>query len=194
MHIQINGRQIDVGDSLRSHVEERLSERVAKYFDRPVNAAVTFSRDGKDFRVDASLHLSSGLTIQAQVRNAEIYAAFDQSAERLEKQLRRYKRRLRDHHTKAKAPFPVQEVQAYVIAPADEAEDEPADLQPVIVAETRTEIKTLTVGEAVMQLDLLDAPMLLFHNSAHSGLNVVYRRSDGNIGWIDPQNTTPPSS
>lgn len=187
MHIQVHGHQIDVGESLRSHVTERLAERIEKYFDRTVSGQVTFSRDGRLFRAECIVHLSSGLKIAATGKRDEIYAAFDQAVERVEKQLRRYKRRLKDHHERSAAPEPGLSVPAFVIAAESEEEPEPEDLQPVIVAETTAEIRTLTVGEAVMQMDLANAPVLVFRNKAHTGLNVVYRRDDGNIGWVDPQ-------
>ncbi len=188
MQIQVHGHQIDVGDALRSHVIERLTERIEKYFDRTVRGQVTFSRDGRDFRAECVVHLSSGMKLAASGRKDEIYAAFEQAVERIEKQLRRYKRRLKDHHERNNVS-PLESVPAFVIAPEPEDEPEPADLQPIIVAETTAEIRTLTVGEAVMQMDLADAPVLIFRNKAHTGLNVVYRRDDGNIGWVDPQET-----
>lgn len=187
MHIQVHGHQIDVGDALRSHVIERLTERIEKYFDRTVSGQVTFSRDGREFRAECMVHLSSGLKLAATGKRDEIYAAFDQAVERVEKQLRRYKRRLKDHHERAPAIEPFDSVPAFVIAAESEEEPEPEDLQPIIVAETTAELRTLTVGEAVMQMDLANAPVLIFRNKAHTGLNVVYRREDGNIGWVDPQ-------
>jgi ribosomal subunit interface protein len=188
MEIQIHGKQIDVGDALRAHVRERLTHGVAKYFDGSIHAQVTFSRDGPLFRSDSSVHLASGISLQAQAKGNDIYACFDQAADRLEKQLRRYKRRLRDHHNNNKDAVPALTVPSYVIAAEIEEEEEPAGLDPVIVAEMTTELKTLTVGEAVMHLDLSNVPVLVFRNSANSILNVVYRRDDGNIGWVDPHN------
>ncbi|MEM9123187.1 MAG: ribosome-associated translation inhibitor RaiA, partial [Pseudomonadota bacterium] len=161
---------------------------VAKYFDRSVDAHVTFTREGHGFRCETSVHLSSGITMQSHAEAGEIYAAFESATERLEKRLRRYKRRLKDHHNRAKEPVSQVAASAYVIqAEAAQAEvSEPEDLTPIIIAETTADVKTLTVGEAVMQMDLQEAPALLFHNVAHGGLNMVYRRPDGHIGWIDP--------
>ncbi len=187
MHIQIHGHQIDVGDSLRTYVSEKLAERIEKYFDRAVSGQVTFSRDGREFRVECVAHLSSGLKLAATGKKDEIYSAFDQAVERIEKQLRRYKRRLKDHHERAPGAEPGLSVPSFVIAAEPEEQPEPEDLSPVIVAESTAEIRTLTVGEAVMQMDLANAPVLIFRNKAHTGLNVVYRRDDGNIGWVDPQ-------
>ena len=187
MHIQIHGHQIDVGESLRTYVSEKLVERIEKYFDRAVSGQVTFSRDGREFRTECVVHLSSGLKLAAGGRKDEIYSAFDQAVERIEKQLRRYKRRLKDHHDRAATVEPGLSVPSFVIAAEPEEQPEPEDLSPVIVAESTAEIRTLTVGEAVMQMDLANAPVLIFRNKAHTGLNVVYRREDGNIGWVDPQ-------
>lgn len=188
MDIQISGKQIDIGDALREYVADRLNAGVTKYFDRPVNAHIAFTREGQEFGSNVSVHLSSGISLQASGQSGEIYAAFDAAAERLEKRLRRYKRRLKDHHNSNKSPLPAMAAQAYVIQQGDEQDEEPAGLQPVIIAEDTTQIKTLSVGEAVMQMDLQETQVLLFKNAGNDGLNMVYRRPDGNIGWVDPQN------
>ena len=192
MQIQINGKQIDVGEALRAHVSTRLAGAVGKYAERAVDAQVTFSREGSFFKADAQVHLPTGLVAQAKGADADIYAAFEGCAERLEKQLRRYKRRLKDHHAARPAPFEAVAAPAYVIASAGEhAEDaEPETLDPVIVAETTMDIKKISVGEAVMQMELAHATFLMFRNERHGGLNVVFRRDDGNIGWVDPANLT----
>ena len=189
MRIQVSGKHIDIGDALRSHVEERLADSVGKYFDRPVEALVTFSRDRHEFVADSSVHLPTGLTVQATSRADEVYAAFDGAVGRMEKQLRRYKRRLRDHH-RNRAPIESGDASAYVIAGGQDREeaDEPETLQPVIVAETQTRVPNLSVGEAVMHMELAGASVLVFRNDSHGGVNVVYLRDDGNIGWIDPRN------
>lgn len=189
MHLQITGKQIDIGDALRSHVEERLATTVEKYFDRAIDGAVVFSRHGAFIRCDSSVHFGSGLTAQASGEAADAYPCFDQALERLEKRLRRYKRRLRDHNSKSKAErLEFLSANAYVLAAEEEHHEEPAPEQhPIVVAETKMDIATLTVGEAVMRLDLSDQSAMLFRNRAHGGLNLVYRRNDGNIGWVDPQ-------
>ena len=186
MQIQINGKQIDVGDALRTHVEARLDGAVDKYADRAVDAHVTFSREGSFFKADAQVHLPTGLVVQATGSDAEIYAAFENCVERIEKQLRRYKRRLKDHHAERREPVDSVPAAAYVIAAGDHA-DEPDTLDPVIVAEMTMPIRTISVGEAVMQMELAHASFLMFRNERHGGLNVVYRREDGNIGWVDPE-------
>lgn len=189
MRVQVNGKQIDVGDSLRAHVNERILEVVGKYSERPVEAIVTFSKDGHEFVADTSIHLSTGLTAQAKGRANDIYGSFDGSAERIEKQLRRYKRRLKDHHHKREIPVEGFEAPSYIIESGSEQADavEPDSLQPIIIAEMSTKIQSLSVGEAVMQMELAHAPLLVFRNDANGGVNVVYKREDGNIGWIDPR-------
>jgi ribosomal subunit interface protein len=195
MQIQINGKQIDVGDALRTHVSTRLDAAVGKYADRAVDASVTFSRDGAFFKADAQVHLPTGLVAQAKGSDADIYAAFEGCAERIEKQLRRYKRRLKDHHAARPGPIEAMAAPAYVIAGEDHAEDaEPATLDPVIVAEMTVDIKKMSVGEAVMQMELAHAPFLMFRNERHGGLNIVHRREDGAIGWIDPETLTAPAA
>lgn len=186
MHLNITGKQIDIGSALRTHVEARMAQTVAKYFDRTVDGAVTFVRDGFEYRADCALHLASGLHLQAQGRSTDIYASFDAAAERMEKRLRRYKSRLRDHHGGARGEIATSDARERIIASDDADGTEPAPLNPVVVSESTLQLRTLTVGEAVMQLDLTDKPAVVFRNSAHGEINVVYRRSDGNIGWIDP--------
>lgn len=190
MHIQVNGKHIDVGDALRGHVEDRIEAAVGKYSDRPVNATVTFSRDRHIFKCDASVHLATGLTAQAHASADEIYAALDQGVERIEKQLRRYKRRLKDHHNKRQHdPIAAMAAQSYVLENREEddsADEAGGEALPPIVAETRMDIQSLSVGEAVMQMELASKPFLMFRNDANGRLNVVFHREDGNIGWIDP--------
>lgn len=189
MRFQIHGKQMDVGDALRSHVEAQLAEMISKYSSRATEAVVTFSRDRYEFLSDATVHLSTGLTCQAKSHAADVYESFEAVLEKMETQLRRYKRRLKNHHTFRKNPVESQEATTYVLSgDAHDAEaDEPESLQPVIVAETQTPVASLSVGEAVMQMELSHANMLVFRNDAHGGVNVVYRRDDGNIGWIDPR-------
>ena len=190
MEIRISGKQIDVGDALRTHVEDNMVAAVGKYFDRPVNANVVFSRNGHEFKCDSSVHLSTGLTAQAHAQNGDIYVAFEQATGRIEKQLRRYKRRLKDHHHNRQKPIEMIEAQAYVLRGHDEETDtgEVNGMQPVIIAEMATDIKSLTVGEAVMQMELTHSQFLMFKNDANGRINIVFQRDDGNIGWIDPAN------
>jgi ribosomal subunit interface protein len=189
MQVTVTGKQIDVGDSLRGHVEAATIAVVDKYFGRAIEAHVVFSRERHVFVSDISVHAGRGLLVQCQGRSEDAYAAFDGAADRLEKQLRRYKRRLRNHHKGAKTgEEPEAQLSAtdYVLAHGDEAEVASDKDQPLIIAEMRTGIPQLSVSEAVMRLDLAELPALLFRNSKHGSLNMVYRRRDGNVGWIDP--------
>jgi ribosomal subunit interface protein len=186
---QISGRQIDIGDALQTHVKDEIGAIASKYAGRPTDATVTFARDAHEYVCEAVIHLSTGLTASAKAHATEIYAAFDACASKMEKQLRRYKRRLKDHHRERPQPVELLGASSYILAAsADTEEDEPESLQPMIIAEMETKIPSLSVGEAVMQMELAGAPLLVFRNEGHSGVNVVYRRDDGNIGWIDPRN------
>jgi len=188
MRIQVNGKQMDVGAALTTHVEDRLTDTVSKFSTNAVEAIVTFSKDRYEHVCDISVHLSTGLTTKAQGRSkGDVYDSFDGGLSRMEKQLRRYKRRLKDHHKERSDPIEMIGVSSYVIETnSDDDVEEPESLQPVIVAEMETALKSLSVGEAVMQMELDGAPVLVFRNDAHGGVNVVYQREDGNIGWVDP--------
>jgi ribosomal subunit interface protein len=190
MRYQISGKQIDIGEALQTHVKAELGEVVDKYAQRPTEAVIVFSRNAHEYVCEAVIHLSTGLTAQAKGHAAEIYAAFESCREKMDKQLRRYKRRLRDHHRDRTAPVEFDASSTYILAAAVEHEEEDAEasLTPVVIAEMETKIPSITVGEAVMQLELAGQKMLVFRNEGHGGVNVVYRRDDGNIGWIDPRN------
>ncbi len=188
MRYQISGKQIDIGDALQVHVKDSLGAAVQKYAERPTDAQVIFSRSGHEHVCEASVHLSTGLTASAKATDHEIYASFDKCCEKMEKQLRRYKRRLKDHHIARSEPVETFVGSSYILAGSEGADDaEPDSLQPIIIAEMETKIPSLSVGEAVMQMELAGAPVLIFRNEGHDGLNVVYRREDGNVGWIDPR-------
>lgn len=187
MRYQISGKQIDIGEALQSHVKTELSTIVDKYAQRPTDAHVIFSKNASEYACEAIVHLSTGLTAQAKAKSHEIYAAFDSCCDKMEKQLRRYKRRLKDHHRDRIEPVELIGASSYILASdLDDQESEPDTLQPVIVAEMETRIPSLSVGEAVMQMELAGAPVLVFRKDGQDGLNVVYRRDDGNIGWINP--------
>ncbi len=189
MRYQISGKQIDIGEALQTHVKDSLGSVVGKYAERPTDANVIFSRSGAEYVCEATVHLSTGLTASAKGVAHEIYAAFEKTADKMEKQLRRYKRRLKDHHRERAQPVDVFGAATYILASSEtENEDaEPETLQPIIVAEMETKIPSLSVGEAVMQMEIAGAPLLVFRNEGHDGVNVVYRREDGNVGWIDPR-------
>ena len=190
MRYQITGKQIDVGEALQSHVKSELGEVAEKYMQRPTDAQITFSRDAHEFICEATVHLSTGLTASAKGHAKEIYAAFDAAREKMDKQLRRHKRRLKDHHRDRAEPVEFEAAGLYVLA-SEEDDDtgETHEGAPMIVAEMETKVPTLSVGEAVMQMELSDASLLVFRNEKHGGVNVVHRREDGNVGWIDPRNS-----
>ena len=187
MRYQITGKQIDVGNALQTHVETELGSILDKYAGRPTDANIVFSKSGHEYVCEAVVHLSTGLTAQAKSHATEIYAAFDGCSEKMDKQLRRYKRRLKDHHKERVEPVELSDAGSYILASTDESDDAQGDaVSGMIVAEMEMKIQSLSVGEAVMQMELADKPMLVFRNEKHNGINVVFRREDGNIGWVDP--------
>jgi ribosomal subunit interface protein len=187
MQILTTGKNLDIGDSLRGRIEERLSNDAARYFDGVVRCHVTVEKQRGYFRTECTLHLSTGLTLQAHGEGADAYASADSAVDRLERQLKRYKRRLKNHHNDRREPVSSSSAPTFVLASAEENESgEQTDLAPVVIAESSSQIVELTVGEAVMQLDISGLPFVLFRNGRHGGLNIVYRREDGHIGWIDP--------
>ena len=187
MRYQISGKQIDIGEALQTHVKSELEETLSKYAGRPTEAQVVFSRSGHEHVCETVVHLSTGLTAQASGHATEIYAAFDKSLEKMDKQLRRYKRRLKDHHAGRSQPVELSAAGSYILEPKDDSDEDAQDnVSAMIVAEMETTIPSLSVGEAVMQMELASAPVLVFRNEKHKQINVVYRRDDGNIGWIDP--------
>lgn len=188
MRYQISGKQIDIGEALQTHVKTELGEILSKYAGRPTEAMVTFSKSGHEYVCETIVHLSTGLNASATGKSTEIYGAFDSSLEKMDKQLRRYKRRLKDHHRDRSQPVELSDAGSYILESRDESEDSEQDtINAMIVAEVETKIPSLSVGEAVMQMELANAPVLVFRNEKHKGINVVYRRDDGNIGWIDPR-------
>ncbi len=191
MEIQVSGKNIDLGDALQAHVAGRLSEGVQKYFGNGAEAIVTFSRERHLVECEMTAHLYSGVFLAAHGDGGDAYAAFETALEKLEKRVRRYKRRLKNHHANGKEPLPFEQAAYYTLAPLPEESDDDAgaessDLAPVVVAENMTAVREMTVGSAVMQLDLAESPVIVFKNAAHGRVNVVYRRRDGHIGWIDP--------
>lgn len=186
MQISVVGKHIDIGNALKGHIETNLSETIGKYVSRPAQAHIVLSREGSEFRCDCVVHLDSGIMLRSTGSSGDIYASYEEAAERIAKRVRRYKRRLKNHHNPKNEAKNLAALD-YVIAAKDDAREETDDAQPVIVAETVTQIRQLSVGDAVMQLDLADAPVIVFRREVGGELNVVYRRPDGNIGWIDPQ-------
>lgn len=191
MDIQITGKNMELGDALQTHVQKRLSDGVTKYFERGAEALATFSKERHMVDCEVTAHLASGVFLAAHGQGGDAYAAFEGALEKLEKRVRRYKRRLKNHHVNGKPALPAETASYYTLAPlADESDDDriayDQDPTPVVVAESSTVLREMTVGAAVMQLDLAEAPALVFKNAAHGRINVVYRRRDGHVGWIDP--------
>jgi ribosomal subunit interface protein len=185
MQVQITGKNLNVGYSLTKHIEERLQQIAERYFDGSLRARVTVEKERAMFVTDCNLHLTTGLLLQANGNAAEALPSFEQAATHLEKQLRRYKNRLKNHHKSRAQPVVSFEAQSFVIAAPDESEQEPADLNPVVIAESPTSVPELSVGEAVMQLDISTIPFVVFKSARDGCINLVYRRQDGNIGWLD---------
>jgi len=189
MTIRVSGKSISVGEALRDRVSARTNEVLKKYFDGNYSGHLTLSKDGFGFRTDCALHLDSGVTLEADSTAADAYVSADQALLQIEKRLRRYKSRLKDRsarkaHAAARAEF---DIPSYVIeAPAPDSDDEIAAYNPVIIAESTTALRSLSVSEAVMELDLTGAPVIVFRHGSTGRVNVIYRRADGNVGWVDP--------
>jgi ribosomal subunit interface protein len=187
MKVLVTGKNLDVGAALRGHVEARVSEVAERYLDAAVKAHVVVEKLRGRFISDCSLRLSTGLVLQAHGEHTEAMASFEAAASHLERQLRRYKQRLKKHHRARPEPLRSEQAASFVIAAAEDDEDTAAqDLNPAVVAETPHSVPELSVGEAVMKLDISTVPFVLFRNARGGQLNVVYRRPDGHIGWVDP--------
>lgn len=195
MHIQIVGKGLDLSDALRERIETRITDGVAKYFNRPGEATIAVTRNNRQFNLRCSLHLPSGAMFQTNGEGGDAYMACDEAMEKMEKRLRRYKRKLKDHGPGRKAApepeeFPVRVFESRIDGAAfsdeDEDEDEAAEAEPVIIAESTGELRVMPVGMAVLEMNLSDTPFMLFRNAGHGEVNIVYRRPDGHIGWLDP--------
>jgi len=187
MNITVSGKQVDLSDALRTRVSDHLDVIASKYFDHALEAQVTFGRARSFFTCDINVHAGRGLTLRGEGEAADANTAFDDAAEHIAKRLRRYRRRVNEHARDSANRDRPEAARQYVLRQEDgSAECGNGEAQATIVAEDTTEISLLTVSEAVMLMDLADQPAMMFRNKASGGLNVVYRRSDGNIGWIDP--------
>jgi ribosomal subunit interface protein len=204
MTLRISGKSISVGDALRDRVSERTDEVLRKYFDGNYSGHITLSKDGFGFRTDCALHLDSGITLEADSNAADAYVSADQALAQIEKRLRRYKSRLKDRSARkthaaaaalAEMTAPTLDAPSYVIeAPASEDEDDGVDgYNAVIIAEATTSLKRLSVSEAVMELDLTGAACIVFQHGGSGRVNIIYRRPDGNVGWVDPPAINPGS-
>lgn len=196
MQVHVTGKHVDVGEALRTRVTDELSTSISKYFDRTGGGAdVVVSREGSAFKVDCAVTLASGQQLTTHGVGSDAHLAFDAALEKMSKRIRRYKNRIKSHHGQAMAKQA--ETTAYYViqAPEDDEEEEAVEAadthfaEPMIIAETEKPVRSMTVSMAVMELDLTEAQTIVFRNAAHGGLSVVYRRPDGNIGWIDPERT-----
>ncbi|TVR06037.1 MAG: ribosome-associated translation inhibitor RaiA [Salinarimonadaceae bacterium] len=191
MTLRISGKNMDIGDALRTHVQGRVDAALAKYFDGAVNGHVTFEPEGSGYRSECVLHLATGVTLESIGAAQEAYAAFDQTATRIEKRLRRHKRRLNDRSSgNGRAPDILAASYSVIESPAydEAAEEEETDgeFHPVVIHESTRSLLRLSVSEAVVELDLTGAPCMVFQHAGTGRVNIVYRRTDGAIGWVDP--------
>lgn len=184
MGLRISGKHMEVGDAFRTRIEGRIGDIVSKYFDGGFSGNVVTEKSGSRFTADCTIHLDTGMALQATGEAQEAVAAFEAAAERLEKRMRRYKRRLKSHTNNSVDAI---DISYAVVAPvAEDDEEVPEDYAPAIVAETTMALKTMSVASAVIELDTRESPVVVFRNAGNDRVNIVYRRADGNIGWIDP--------
>lgn len=191
MTFRVSGKNIDVGDALRTRVSTRIAEAVDKYFNGGYSGHVTVGKEAFGFRTECVVHLDSGIILQSDAMAGDAYSSADQAAERIEKRLRRYKHRLKDRHAArangrhADAPSTI-DAPSYVIEAPQEEAAEDAEFDPVIIAESTTVLRSMSVSDAVQELDMTGGPVVVFRHAGHGRINLVYRRPDGHIGWIDP--------
>lgn len=190
MTLRISGKHMDIGDAFRIRIEERIADTVKKYFDGGYSGKITVEKAGSRFVADCIVYLDSGTALQATGEAQDPQLAFEAAAERVEKRLRRYKRRLKSHQTAGSNGVFDDVSYRVVAAMPDEDEDIPEDYAPTIVAETSVSLRSMSVASAVIELDLKDSPVFVFRNAGNEQVNIVYRRPDGNIGWIDPSIVT----
>ncbi len=184
MGLRISGKNMDVGDALRQKAEEHFEMAVAKYFDGGYDGHLILEREGNGYRAESVVHLDTGVVLQAGAVAGDAISAYEEMAGHIEKRLRRYKRKLKSHRRKPETN--ILEAQAYILASPDSDEELDEDFSPPIIAENTSSLRQMSVGEAVMELDLAQSDVVVFRHAGHGGVNVVYRRADGNIGWIDP--------
>jgi ribosomal subunit interface protein len=188
MTLRVSGKNLAIGESLRQHALEKIEALIGRYFDGSFSGHVVIAPEGSGYRADCTIHLSSGMTLQAEGKAQAPYTSIDHAVDRVERRLRRYKRRLKEHHAAADGAEETPSVVAnYVIEAPDETVEAPADFAPVIVAEGSARLKSLSVASAVLELDLTGAPVVVFQHATSERINVVYRRRDGAVGWLDPQ-------
>lgn len=189
MALRISGKHMEIGDAFRARIEGRIGEAIGKYFDGGFSGRVTVEKSGSRFAADCMVHLDTGMALQAEGTAQDPQLAFDAAADRIEKRLRRYKRRLKSHQG-APQQAAWTDISHRVFAPVAEGDEEvPEDFAPAVVAESTLALKTMSVASAVIELDTKDSPVYVFRNAGNDAVNIVYRRPDGNIGWIDPSST-----
>jgi ribosomal subunit interface protein len=193
MTLRVSGKNLDIGEALRQHVLEKVEATVTRYFSGSVGGHVVMTREGSGYRSDCTLRLSSGISLHAEGRAHEPYLCFEQAADKIERRLRRYKTRIKGH-VGPSAANARGKVENYLIEqPGDEEEEPAGGFNPVVVAEGTEDLKPLSVASAVAELDLTGAPVIVFQHAGSGRVNVVYRRRDGAIGWLDPQAPREPS-
>jgi ribosomal subunit interface protein len=185
MTIQVTGKNLDVGEALRGYVQDRIASTVEKYIGRPPSGHVRIEKEHGEFRTNCTIHLWQGMSLEAHGVASDAHQSADRACERLEKRVWRYKRRL-NRHSGGHAPRPETPAASYVLQARQEGQEESDEDNPIIIAEAETPVHEMAVADAVMQMDLSDQPFVVFRNASHGEINVVYRRDDGNIGWIDP--------
>lgn len=193
MTLRVSGKNLDIGEALRAHVQARIDLTVSKYGAGPIVGHVTIEPEGSGFRTDCTLHLNSGATLQVDAKAREPYASVNRAADRIERRVRRYRKRLSNYHAvlgpedqTSLETNPSEQISTEQNSPAALVEDPPRQLNPAVIAEPSSSFKKMTVSSAVMELDLTNAPLVIFRHAADGRTNIVYRRPDGNIGWIDP--------
>jgi ribosomal subunit interface protein len=192
MPFRVSGKNLDLGEALRQRINARIAEAVSKYFDGGYSGHVTLAKDGFGFRTECAIHLDSKITLHTEGKAPDAYASADQAALRIEKRLRRYHRRLKEHrHERGEGELSSSAATYVIEAPQSDDDADVDTFTPVIIAESTTTLKRLSVSEAVTELDMTGAPVLVFRHAAHDGINVVYRRPDGHFGWIDPAAPSP---
>jgi ribosomal subunit interface protein len=184
--LRVSGKSVDVGEALRTRITEKVNEALSKYFQHGSSGHLTLSREGSGFRADCVLHLDSGTLLEAHGFAQEAVAAADDAAGKIEKRLRRYKRRLKDRTSTIRAQQVEQFAANYVIEAPDEEAEEQEDWSPVTIAESTAALPEFSVSDAIAELDLTGVPVIVFRHAGNGGINIVYKRRDGNIGWIDP--------
>jgi ribosome hibernation promoting factor len=185
MTIQVTGKNLDVGEALRGYVQERVVHTVEKFIGREPAGHVRIEKEHGEFRTNCTIHLWQGMSLEAHGMAPDAYQSADRACERLEKRVRRYKRRLK-RHGGGETPRKQTAATSYVIQASQEEHEESDEDNPIIIAEAETPVHEMAVSDAVMQMDLSDQSFVVFRNASHGEINVVYRREDGNIGWIDP--------